>query len=132
MSVEYISPDGLHRNPAFSQVVVVPVNSRTVYIGGQNAVDSSGEIVGKGDIGLQAKQVFKNLEIALSAVGARIDSVIKWNVYVVQGQSPRPGFEEFQRVWGHRPNPPLITVLFVAGLANPAFLMEIDAIAIIP
>ena len=132
MNVEYIGPDGLHRNPAFSQVVVVPANSRTVYIGGQNAVDSSGEIIGKGDIGLQAKQIFKNLESALSAVGARIDSVIKWNVYVVQGQSPRPGFEEFQRVWGHRPNPPLITVLFVAGLANPAFLMEIDAIAIIP
>lgn len=132
MNVEYINPDGLHKNPAFSQVVAVPANSRTIYIGGLNAVNSSGEIVGKGDIGLQAKQVFKNLEIALSAVGAEIQHVIKWNIYVVQGQSSRPGFEEFQRVWGNRPNPPLITVLFVAGLANPDFLMEMDAIAAIP
>lgn len=132
MSIDYIKPDGLHKNPAFSQVVVVPANSRTIYVGGQNSVDSSGEIIGKGDMGLQARQVFKNLEIALSAAGARIDHVIKWNIYIVQGQSPRAGFEEFQRVWGNRPNPPLITVLFVAGLANPDFLMEMDAIAVIP
>lgn len=132
MSVEYINPNELHRNPAFSQVVITQANSRTIYVGGQNSVDSSGAIVGKGDIGQQAQQVFKNLEIALSSAGAQIDHVIKWNIYIVQGQSPKPGFEEFQRVWGNRPNPPLITVLFVAGLANPDFLMEIDAIAVIP
>ena len=132
MSVEYINPDGLHKNPAFSQVVVTQANSRTCYVGGQNSVDSSGEVIGKGDIGRQAKQILGNLEIALSAVGAKIDHVIKWNVYVVQGQSPQPGFEEFQRVWGNRPNPPLITILFVAGLASPDILMEIDAIAVIP
>jgi len=131
MNVKYINPDGLHRNPAFSQVVAVPANSSTIYIGGQNSINSSGKIIGKGDIGLQAKQIFKNLEIALTAVGAKIENVIKWNIYVVQGQSSRPGFEEFQRVWGRRPNPPLITVLFVAGLANPDFLMEMDAIAVI-
>ena len=132
MSVEYLNPDGLHKNPAFSQVAVTQASSSTIYVGGQNAVDSSGEIVGKGDMGRQAKQIFRNLEIALSAVGAKIDHIIKWNVYVVQGQSPQPGFEEFQRVWGNRPNPPLITVLFVVGLANPDFLIEIDAIAVIP
>ena len=132
MSVEYINPDGLHKNPAFSQVVSVSANSRTIYIGGQNSVNSSGKIIGKGDIGLQANQIFKNLETALSAAGSKIDNVIKWNAYVVQGQSPQSGFEEFQRVWGNRPNPPLITVLFVAGLANPDFLMEIDAIAVVP
>lgn len=132
MSVEFVSPDGLHKNPAFSQVVVAQANSRTIYIGGQNSVDSSGQIVGKGDIGRQAKQIFKNLEIALSSVGAQIDHVIKWNVYIVQGQSPQPGFEEFRRVWGNRPNPPLVTGVFVAGLANPDFLMEIEAIAVIP
>jgi enamine deaminase RidA (YjgF/YER057c/UK114 family) len=132
MTVEFITPDGLHRNPAFSQVVVTQANSRTIYVGGQNSVDSSGKIVGKGDIGQQAKQIFKNLEIALSSAGARIDHVIKWNVFIVQGQSLQPGFEEFQRVWANRPNPPLITVLFVAGLANSDFLMEIDAIAVTP
>lgn len=132
MSIEYLSPDGLHQNPAFSQVVVTQGEVLTVYVGGQNAVNSSGEIVGKGDIGLQAEQIFKNLEIALSAAGARLENIIKWNVYVVQGQPPQPAFEVFRRVWGNRPNPPLVTVLFVIGLANPDFLLEIEAIAVVP
>lgn len=91
---------------------------RTVYVGGQYAVNSSGEIVGKGDIGRQAEQIFKNLEVALSAAGTRLENVIKWNVYVVQWQTPQPAFEVFRRVWGNRPNPPLVTVLLVAGLAK--------------
>lgn len=132
MSVEYMSPDGLHKNPAFSQVVVVRGQVRTVYVGGQNSVDSSGNVVGKGDIGRQAEQAFKNLEIALSAAGARLENIVKWTIYVVQGQPLQPGFEAFQRLWGHRPRPPLVTVLFVAGLANPEFLLEIEAIAVIP
>jgi enamine deaminase RidA (YjgF/YER057c/UK114 family) len=61
-----------------------------------------------------------------------LEHVVKWNVYIVQGQSPQPGFEVFRRVWGDRPNPPTITVLFVGGLANPDFLVEIDAIAVVP
>ncbi len=132
MSVEYMSPDGLHKNPAFSQVVVARGQVRTVYVGGQNSVDSSGSIVGKGDIGRQAEQAFKNLEIALSAAGARLENIVKWTIYVVQGQSLQPGFEAFQRVWGRRSRPPLVTVLSVAGLANPEFLLEIEAIAVIP
>lgn len=132
MSVEYMSPDGLHKNPAFSQMVVVRGQVRTVYVGGQNSVDSSGNVVGKGDIGRQAEQAFKNLEIALSAAGARLENIVKWTIYVVQGQPLQPGFEAFQRLWGHRPRPPLVTVLFVAGLANPEFLLEIEAIAVIP
>jgi len=132
MSIKYLSPDGLHKNPVFSQVVVTQGKVLTVYIGGQNSVNSSGEIVGKDDIGRQAEQVFKNLEIALSAAGARLENVVKWNVYLVHGQPPEPAFEVFQHVWGSRSNPPLVTVLFVAGLANPDFLLEIDAVAVVP
>jgi len=44
----------------------------------------------------------------------------------------QPGFEVFQRIWGDPPSPPLVTVLIVAGLANPEFLLEIEAIAVIP
>lgn len=131
MSVKYLTADGLHKNPAFSQVVATEGNVRTVYVGGQNAVTSSGEVVGKSDMRQQASQVFKNLIIALDAAGAQLENVIKWNVYIVQGQPPQPAFEEFQRVWGNRPNPPLVTVLFVAGLANPDYLLEVDAIAVL-
>ncbi len=132
MNIEFLNPDGLHKNPAFSQVVVTKGSVRTVYVGGQNAVDASGEVVGSGDMGKQAEQTFKNLELALSAAKARLENVIKWNVYVVQGQSLQPAFVEFQRVWGSRPNPPLVTVLVVAGLANPEFLLEVEAVAVVP
>ena len=57
-----------------------------MYVGGQNAVDASGQVVGRGDIGAQAEQIFKNLETALEAGGGKLDHVVKWNVYVVQGQ----------------------------------------------
>lgn len=131
-SVRRLNPDGLHKNPAYTQAVVVAGNVKTVYVGGQNAVDASGKIVGKGDINAQTEQVLKNLETALAVGGAKLEHVVKWNVYIVQGQSPLPGFEAFRRVWGDRPNPPTITVLFAAGLAHPDFLVEIDAIAVVP
>ncbi len=130
-SVQYLNPDGLHKNPAFTQVVVASGNVKTVYVGGQDAVDASGNIVGKGDIKAQSEQAIMNVQTALAAAGAKLEHVVKWNIYIVQGQPLQPGFEAFQRVWGNRPNPPAITGLFVAQLAHPDFLVEIDAIAVV-
>ena len=132
MSVEYINPDGLNKNPAFSNVIVVSGNAKTVYVGGQDALDSSGQIVGKGDLKAQVEQVLKNIEIALAAGGAKLEHVIKWNLYVVQGQSLREGYAAFQSVGVRQPRPPAISMAFVAGLANPDFLVEMDAIAVVP
>ena len=50
--VQHLNPDGLHRNPAYSHAVLVSGGRKTLYVGGQNSVDASGNIVGKGDIGL--------------------------------------------------------------------------------
>jgi enamine deaminase RidA (YjgF/YER057c/UK114 family) len=130
--VEHINPPSLIRNPAFTQVVAVSGNVKTVYVGGQDAVDSTGAIVGAGDIAAQAQRSLQNVAAALEAAGAKIEHVVKWNVLIVQGQNPGPAFQAFQRLWGTRPNPPAITVAFVAGLANPAFLVEIDAVAVVP
>jgi enamine deaminase RidA (YjgF/YER057c/UK114 family) len=98
-----MSPDGLHKNLACSQVVVARGQLRPVYVDGQNSVDSSGNVVGEDDIGRQAEQVFKNLEIALSTAGARRENIIRWIIYVVQGQPLQPGFETFQRIWATGP-----------------------------
>ncbi len=130
--VRYINPNGLPKSDAFTNVIVVTGSVRTVYVGGQDAVDESGTIVGKGDIRTQAEQVLDNLQAALVAGGASLEHVIKWNVYVVEGQPPQPAFEVFQRVWGDRPNPPTITLVFVSGLAHPDFLLEMDAVAVVP
>jgi enamine deaminase RidA (YjgF/YER057c/UK114 family) len=129
---QHINPDELSKNSAFTNVVVVTGPSKTMYIGGQDAVDAAGRIVGKGDIGQQTERVLSNLQAALKAGGAALEHVVKWNVYIVQGQLLAPAFEVFQRVWGRRPNPPAISLMFVSALANPDFLVEMDAIAVIP
>lgn len=131
-SVQYISPEGLHKNPAYSQAIVVSGGAKTIYVGGQNSVDASGAIVGKGDFKAQVEQTLKNLKIVLEAGGAKPENVIKWNIYVVQGQSFKDGFEAFQKVWGNQPNPAITTGVYVAGLSNPDFLVEIEAVAVIP
>ena len=130
--VEHLNPEGLNRNPAFTNVVVVSGPVRTIYVGGQDAVTAEGEVVGKGDLAAQTEQVLVNLQTALAAAGAGPEHVIKWNLLVVDGQSIEQGYAAFQRVWGNRPNPPLITAAFVSALANPDFLVEMDAIAVVP
>jgi enamine deaminase RidA (YjgF/YER057c/UK114 family) len=130
--VQYLNPPALHQNPAFTNVIKVTGPVKTIYIGGQNAVDPSGAIVGKGDLKKQTEQILTNIQVALVAAGARLEHVIKWNLYVVQGQPIQEGFEVFRRVWGNRATPPAISMAFVAGLAHPDFLAEMDAIAVIP
>lgn len=130
--VKYINPESLPKNPAFTNVVTVTGPAKTIYIGGQDAVDASGAIVGKGDLKAQTEQILKNIKAALAASGAQPQHVIKWNIYVLQGQSVQEGYAAFQSVWGNPPNPPVITVVFVAGLGHPDFLAEIDAVAVVP
>jgi enamine deaminase RidA (YjgF/YER057c/UK114 family) len=130
--ISFLNPKGLHRNPAFSQLAVVRGYTRTVYIGGQNAVDSSGKIIGKGDISTQSEQVAKNLKIALAAAEAGVEHIVKWSIYTVEGQPVGPAMAAFQRVLGNQPNPPTISVLFVSSLAHPDFLLEVEAIAVVP
>jgi enamine deaminase RidA (YjgF/YER057c/UK114 family) len=131
-SVRYINPDSLNKNPAFTNVVVVEGNVKTVYIGGQDAINAQGEIVGKGDIAAQTEQILANVRAALEAGGARPEHIIKWNIYVVEGQSLQAGFAAFQNAWPQTPNPPAITGVFVSALAHPDFLVEMDAVAVVP
>jgi enamine deaminase RidA (YjgF/YER057c/UK114 family) len=130
--VRHLNPAALHTSPVFTQLVVASGPVTTIYVGGQNAVDTAGNIVGGGDLAAQTRQIFANLEAALGEAGAGLEHIVRWTIYVVQGQPLEPGVAVFQEVWGRRPNPPAITVLVVAGLGNPAFLAEIDAIAVVP
>ncbi len=131
--VQYIDPDELPKNPAYTNVIVVSGSVKTIYIGAQGAFDAStGTIVGKGDIGVQSLQVMKNIQAALAAAGAGLEHIIKWNIYLTQGQPLQPGVEAFQRVWGNRPNAPINTVMYVSELVPSDFLVCIDAIAVVP
>ena len=132
IKIARLNPERLIRNPAFTQAISVEGPHRTVYVGGQNAVDAEGNIVGKGDIAQQSETASRNLTVALEAAGATLDHVVKMNVYVVQGQNARAGFEGSRRVWGDTPRPPTVSVIYVASLAHPDFLVEFDAIAVVP
>lgn len=130
--IQYINPDELSKNPAFSQVVTTQGGGRTIYVGGQNSVDANGEIVGKGDIAGQTGQVMKNLQAALSACGATFDNLVKLTIHIVQGQDLYRGFQASQKYLGGLKNPPAVTGFFVAALARPDYLVEIEAIAFVP
>ena len=80
----------------------------------------------------QIEQILANLRTALAAGGAGPEHIIKWNVYIVEGQSLQAGFTAFQNAWPQTPNPPAITGVFVSALAHPDFLVEMDAVAVVP
>lgn len=134
MSAQLLSPDTMHKNPAFSQVAVVPASAKLVFIGGQNGVDREGKVVGS-DIASQSEQAYKNVIAALEAADASLQDVFKMTIYIVQGQPLQEAFQAAQRV---NPNlgsgdvtPPIVTGIFVSALANPEYLIEIEAVAAI-
>jgi len=130
--VQYINPDALHKNPAFTHMVTVSGPVKAVYIGAQVAVDKDGTIVGKGDVAAQTEQVLKNIEACLEAAGVKPEHLIHWSIYVAEGQDMRPAFEVGMRWWGGKPNPPMNNVMYVSGFFPPDFLISIEAIAVVP
>ena len=104
---------------------------KTIYIGGQDAITADGEIVGRGDLAAQTAQVLRNIETALAAAGASIDHVVKFSIFIVAGQDVRDGLRRLSGDLG-RLEPPLVTAAMVPALAHPDFLVEVDAMAVVP
>lgn len=127
----HINPDALHTNPAFTQAVRVSAAADTIYVGGQNGVDASGQVVGA-DLGSQSRQAFSNLQECLAAAGAGLEHVVKWTILVRDGEPLHDGFDAFLQAWGGRANPPAITVAMVKGLGVPGAVVEIEAVAAVP
>ena len=128
MAITRINPDTLHKNPAFTQVATVDRSAKLVFVGGQNGVNKEGKVVGK-DIGSQTEQAYKNVIAALEAAGATLQDVFKMTIYVVHGQSLQEGFAAVQRVQPEGTPPPTVSFAFVAELAVPDYLVEIEAVA---
>jgi enamine deaminase RidA (YjgF/YER057c/UK114 family) len=129
MQITHINPDTLHKNPAFSQGVLVE-GGKTLYIGGQNGILPDGSLAGN-DFASQTEQAIRNIIEILKSVGASQENVVKQTIYVVKGQSLQDGFVAAQKVWGNFPTS--ISVVIVEGLGMPGagVLVEIDAIAVI-
>ncbi|MGV8964105.1 MAG: RidA family protein [Candidatus Saccharimonadaceae bacterium] len=119
------------KSSSFSQVVTTQGNGTTIYIGGQNSVNSNGEVIGKEDIQTQTAQAMYNIKTALTNCGASFDHVVKMSIYIVEGHNPSLAYLASQNVYSFK-NPPVITSLIVSALSNPDYLIEIDAIAFLP
>jgi len=84
-TITLLRPDGLVRSPTFSHVAVIPPGATTVLVGGQNAVDADGALVGGDDVAAQTRRAMENVEVALTAAGAGLADVVSWSVLLVQG-----------------------------------------------
>src|SRR5256885_3488240 len=98
MGVRHINPEGLHRNPAFSQAVVVEQPAKTIYIGGQNGVDADGKVVGP-PVGGQTGQALRNLATLLESEGAGLAHIVHWTLAGVGGHSFDEGVAAFRPAW---------------------------------
>jgi 2-iminobutanoate/2-iminopropanoate deaminase len=126
---KFINPPGLTKPTGYTHVVVAP-DGRTVYLAGQVAFDSTGQVVGKGDFKAQADQVYQNLRRALASVGGSLGDVVKTTTYITD-VNDIPQLREIRSKYLNPTHPPANTLLVVAGLARPELLLEIDGVAVL-
>ena len=129
-NMRFINPSTLATPPGYTHVVEI-TDGRTIFIAGQVALDSAGQIVGPQDFRAQAQQVFENLKAALAEVGADFTRVVKLNMYVVD-ISQLPTLREVRDRYVNTNNPPASTLVEVRRLAREEFLIEIEAVAHLP
>jgi enamine deaminase RidA (YjgF/YER057c/UK114 family) len=129
---ELLRPEGLFASPAFSHVAVVPPGATTVYVGGQNAVDQNGELVGGTDVAAQTGQVMANLATALQAAGAGIEHLVSVFVMLVEGVDVQAAYAAAAATLGSAKAPPLVSAAIVSGLGVPGAMVEVSAIAALP
>ena len=125
--VKRTNPPTLSKPTGYTHVVEVTGPGKIVYIAGQIALDKDGKVVGDGDMKAQAEQVFKNLEAALAAAGAKFSDVVKMNTYITDMDKAPAVREVRARYFGE--TTPASTLVQVAKLARPEFMLEIEVIA---
>jgi 2-iminobutanoate/2-iminopropanoate deaminase len=128
--VKRTNPPALSRPTGYSHVVEVVGPVKSIYIAGQIAFDKDGNVVGAGDMKVQAEQVFKNLEAALAAAGAKFSDVVKMNTYVTDMEKAPAVREVRARFFGE--TTPASTLVQVVRLARPELMLEIEVIAAVP
>jgi enamine deaminase RidA (YjgF/YER057c/UK114 family) len=127
--LRHINPPSLAKPTGYTHVVVAP-DGRTVYIAGQVALDSTGELVGSRDFTRQAEQVIQNLQRALASVGGTLDDVAKTTTFITDLKH-LPALRDVRSRYLNPKRPPASTLLVVSSLARPEFLIEVEAIAVL-
>jgi enamine deaminase RidA (YjgF/YER057c/UK114 family) len=130
MTLELINPDGLATPESYTHVVVA-TGSRLVFVAGQVADDADGNLVGGGDLAVQARQAFANLGRALAAAGARPQQVARITIYVVGHRAEFLPLISEARIAVFGEHKPADTLLGVETLAEPGYLIEVEAVAVV-
>jgi len=130
VALELINPDGLSTPESYTHVVVA-TGGRMVFVAGQVADDPQGNVVGSGDLAAQARQAFANLGRCLAAAGARPDQVARITIYVVQLRPEQLPDISAARIAVFGDHLPADTLVGVQTLAEPGFLIEVEAIAVV-
>ena len=133
MSKEFLNPNSLFPSLpyGFSQLVVA-TGKRMVFISGQTAWDEGKNIVGRDSVLEQARQAFRNLQKAMAAAGGTLKDIVALRIYVVdyQAECGTAIGTALREVFASE-KPPASTWIGVSALADPEFLIEIEATAVL-
>ena len=126
-----VSSDAI-RKPVgvFSQATVVEAKGKLVFVSGMTARRPDGSIAGIGDISAQTRQVCENIKAAVEAAGGTLDDVCRVDVYV-RNMEHFDVIHKVRREYFKAPAP-ASTMVEVAKMTSPEYLIEINAIAVLP
>jgi enamine deaminase RidA (YjgF/YER057c/UK114 family) len=130
-NVRHSNPSGMTQPTAYSQVVEVNGPHRLVFVAGQTGVDASGKAAK--EFRAQAVQVFENIKTALASAGGGMDNVVRLVTYLTDIEQNADAYREVRAsFFANKSALPASTLLQITRLANPSYLIEVDAIAILP
>jgi enamine deaminase RidA (YjgF/YER057c/UK114 family) len=130
MTLELVNPEGLPTPESYTQVVVA-TGSRLVFVAGQVADDAQGNLVAPGDLAAQARRAFANVGRALAAAGAGPKQVARITIYVVHHRPEYLPLISEARIAVFGDHKPADTIVGVETLAEPGYLIEVEAIAVV-
>lgn len=129
MNIERYCAKGVFDPPSYSQGVRVSGAQTILFIAGQVAYDDKGGPAHRGDFAAQARAVFQALKAQVEAGGGTMQSIVKINTYLTDIRHRAelvPIREEFFGKKG-----PASTLVAVAALAQPEWLIEVEAVAVV-
>lgn len=129
MTVTRHNPEAAPPVAKYSQLVRVDLGEAALlFVSGIVGVDAGGKLVGA-DLVTQADQVYANLEAVLASQGVGLQDVVKVTSFLKDGVDRTP-LRSRQRFPDHAL--PAATLVFVSALADPAYLLEVEAVAVVP
>lgn len=117
-------------NGNFAQATTIEAKGKLVFVSGMTARTVDGSIAGIGDVEVQTRQVCENLKAAMEAAGGSLDDILRVDVYV-RNIEHFPTIHKVRAEYFKAPVP-ASTMVEVAKMVSPEYLIEISAIAVLP